>query len=170
MTSVIFDLCYYETLSVELKKSISVKDTYLKNATQLSDVKTTCAFQFIPLLIYFYERTAMPISTENIGPAFIAVFAAGASTCLGASVVFFPRLVKLTSKNFLASSLGISAGVMTYVSFVEIFQKSQHAFISHLEDMIQDEDKKWGRANLFATISFFSGVVIMIVSYFHGGD
>jgi ZIP family zinc transporter len=105
----------------------------------------------------------MPISTENVGLAFGAVFAAGASTCLGASVVFFPKLVKLTSKNFLASSLGISAGVMTYVSFVEIFQKSQHAFIAHLEDMVQDEDKRWGRANCFATISFFSGVVIMIL-------
>lgn len=108
----------------------------------------------------------MPISNENIGPAFGAVFAAGASTCFGASVVFFPKLVKVTSKNFLASSLGISAGVMTYVSFVEIFQKSQHAFVSHLENMVQDEDKRWGRANCFATISFFSGVVIMIVSIF----
>jgi ZIP family zinc transporter len=106
----------------------------------------------------------MPISTENIGPAFAAVFAAGASTCFGASVVFFPKLVKVTSKNFLASSLGISAGVMTYVSFVEIFQKSQQAFVSHLENMVQDEDKRWGRANCFATISFFSGVLIMIVS------
>jgi ZIP family zinc transporter len=105
----------------------------------------------------------MPISTENIGPAFAAVFAAGASTCFGASVVFFPKLVKVTSKNFLASSLGISAGVMTYVSFVEIFQKSQQAFVSHLENMVQDEDKRWGRANCFATISFFSGVLIMIL-------
>lgn len=107
----------------------------------------------------------MTITTKNIGPAFGAVFGAGAATCLGSSVVFFPKLVKLTSKNFLASSLGISAGVMTYVSFVEIFQKSQHAFGNHLLDVIvDDEAKRFGRANLYASLSFFCGVVIMMVS------
>ena len=45
-------------------------------------------------------------------------------TCLGAAVVFSPRLVSLANKKFLASSLAGAAGVMIYVSFVEIFQKS----------------------------------------------
>jgi zinc transporter ZupT len=38
------------------------------------------------------------------------------------------RLVKLASKLFLAGCLGIAGGVMLYVSFVEIFQKSVGAF------------------------------------------
>jgi len=97
----------------------------------------------------------MPVDNPNVGIAFGAVIAAGASTALGSAVVFFPKLVKLASKNVLASSLGISAGVMTYVSFVEIFQKSVGSFI----DAGHDES----RANIYATLSFFLGVVVMLL-------
>lgn len=100
--------------------------------------------------------------SSNVGIAFGAVIAAGASTAVGAGIVFFPRLVKLASRRVLASSLGISAGVMTYVSFVEIFQKSVGAFDEMHKFKIEDDDKRLGRANLFATLSFFFGVLIMI--------
>jgi len=100
---------------------------------------------------------------SNVGIAFGAVIAAGASTAIGAAIVFFPRLVKLASRKVLASSLGISAGVMTYVSFVEIFQKSVGAFDAMNESKIEDENKRLGRANLYAALSFFLGVVIMMV-------
>jgi len=100
---------------------------------------------------------------SNVGIAFGAVIAAGASTAVGAAIVFFPRLVKLASRKVLASSLGISAGVMTYVSFVEIFQKSVGAFDAMNESKIEDEDKRLGRANLYAALSFFLGVVVMMV-------
>ena len=56
--------------------------------------------------------------------AFGLTMAAGMCTCLGAAVVFSPRLVSLANKKFLACSLVGAAGVMIYVSFVEIFQKS----------------------------------------------
>ena len=39
--------------------------------------------------------------------------------------------MKLASKRFLAGSLGLAAGVMLYVSLVEIFVKSQGAFANH---------------------------------------
>lgn len=39
--------------------------------------------------------------------------------------------VKLASKRFLAGSLGLAAGVMLYVSLVEIFVKSQDSFANH---------------------------------------
>lgn len=100
---------------------------------------------------------------SNVGIAFGAVFAAGASTAVGAAIVFFPRLVKLASRRVLASSLGISAGVMTYVSFVEIYQKAVVAFYDMNEFKIEDDDKRQGRANLYATLSFFLGVLIMMV-------
>lgn len=101
--------------------------------------------------------------SSNVGIAFGAVFAAGASTAIGAAIVFFPRLVKLASRRVLASSLGISAGVMTYVSFVEIFQKSVGAFDEMNLFKIEDDDKRFGKANLYATLSFFTGVLIMIL-------
>eukprot|EP00552_Chaetoceros_brevis_P002297 CAMPEP_0197745212 /NCGR_PEP_ID=MMETSP1435-20131217/41582_1 /TAXON_ID=426625 /ORGANISM="Chaetoceros brevis, Strain CCMP164" /LENGTH=296 /DNA_ID=CAMNT_0043336875 /DNA_START=188 /DNA_END=1075 /DNA_ORIENTATION=- len=101
--------------------------------------------------------------SENVGVAFGAVIAAGASTAVGAAIVFFPRLVKLASRRVLASSLGISAGVMTYVSFVEIFQKAQFSFADHLVTDIEDEDKRFGMANLYATLSFFLGILTMVV-------
>ena len=90
--------------------------------------------------------------------AFLITALAGAATALGASVVFFPSLVKLASRRVLAGALGFSAGVMTYVSFVEIFQKSVSAF----EDTEFDENM----AYVYATLSFFGGVVMMKVRFF----
>jgi ZIP family zinc transporter len=94
-------------------------------------------------------------TSDNVGIALALVFGAGASTAIGAAVVFFPSLVKLASKRVLAGSLGFSAGVMTYVSFVEIFSKSRGSFEER-----HDEDT----AHLYATICFFAGVTIMMVS------
>jgi zinc transporter, ZIP family len=59
-------------------------------------------------------------NSPNVGLAFGLVIGAGLATALGAAVVFIPSLVKLASRRVLASALGFSAGVMTYVSFVEI--------------------------------------------------
>jgi ZIP family zinc transporter len=102
---------------------------------------------------------------ENVLPALLLVLGAGASTGIGAAVVFFPFLVKLANRRVLAASLGFSAGVMTYVSFVEIFGKSNESFVNagHEE----------GRAYVYATLCFFGGAVIMLmlnamVDFLHG--
>jgi len=105
----------------------------------------------------------------NVGVALGLVCGAGAATAIGASVVFFPRLVKLASRRVLAASLGLSAGVMTYVSFVEIFMKSVDEFALHLgvdEEGISDDEaeKRANMGYIYATLSFFGGVVIMLVS------
>jgi zinc transporter, ZIP family len=92
---------------------------------------------------------------DNVGVAFALVIGAGASTCIGASVVFFPCLVQLASKKTLAGGLGLSAGVMSYVSFVEIFNKSLLSFA--------DAGFEHGDAYLYATLCFFGGVVAMVV-------
>ena len=91
----------------------------------------------------------------NAAIAFALVLAAGASTGLGAAVVFFPKLVKLASRRVLAASLGFSAGVMSYVSFVEIFGKATLSFI----EAGHDENK----AYIYATCCFFAGVISMMV-------
>lgn len=92
---------------------------------------------------------------ENLVPALLLVLGAGASTGIGAAVVFFPFLVKLANRRVLAASLGFSAGVMTYVSFIEIFGKSNESFVNagHEE----------GRAYVYATLCFFGGALIMLV-------
>jgi len=51
---------------------------------------------------------------------------------------------------------------MTYVSFVEIFQKSLGAFKEHGLQSGYEDDKAESRAYVFGTLSFFSGVVVMI--------
>ena len=98
----------------------------------------------------------MPVENENLGIAFGLVIGAGLSTALGAGVVFFPSLVKYADRRTLAGALGLSAGVMTYVSFVEIFQKS----IGSFEDSGLEENVAYA----YATLCFFGGVFFMVVS------
>ncbi|EKX33810.1 hypothetical protein GUITHDRAFT_81101 [Guillardia theta CCMP2712] len=61
----------------------------------------------------------------NVALSFGLVLAAGMCTSLGAAVAF---VVNVENKTFLAISLALSAGIMTYVSMVEIFTKSVVAF------------------------------------------
>lgn len=93
---------------------------------------------------------------DNVGLAFALVIGAGLATALGASVVFVPSLIHLASRRTLAGALGLSAGVMTYVSFVEIFVKSQKSF--------QEAGLEDGKAYAYASLCFFAGVVFMVVS------
>lgn len=90
---------------------------------------------------------------SHVAIAFALVIGAAMSTAIGASIVFFPSLVKIASRRVLASSLSFSAGVMMYVSFIEIFQKSVGSF----QDSGIDESK----SHLYATICFFGGTLIM---------
>ena len=98
----------------------------------------------------------MPVESEHLAAAFGLVIAAAASTGLGAAAVFVPSIVRLANRNVLAASLGASSGVMIYVSFVEIFFKSITSFV----DAGHDED----RAYVYATLCFFAGVIIVMVS------
>ena len=52
---------------------------------------------------------------NNVVVAIMLTALAGLSTSIGGLVAFFS---KKTNKNFLAFTLGISAGVMIYVSFM----------------------------------------------------
>jgi len=97
----------------------------------------------------------MVTSNPNVGIAFGLVFVAGAATSLGSAVVFFPKFVKFVSPRFLAGSLGLSAGVMLYNSFVEIFRKSLLAF----SETEIDQDL----AYVYSTLSFFGGVITIYV-------
>lgn len=92
---------------------------------------------------------------KNAPLAFVLVIFAGSSTAIGAAVVYVRQLVRLASKPVLASGLGFSAGVMLYVSFVEIGVKSLSAFADH---GFEDKD-----ASSLSTLCFFIGLFMMKV-------
>eukprot|EP00428_Durinskia_dybowskii_P015167 CAMPEP_0170227376 /NCGR_PEP_ID=MMETSP0116_2-20130129/13402_1 /TAXON_ID=400756 /ORGANISM="Durinskia baltica, Strain CSIRO CS-38" /LENGTH=136 /DNA_ID=CAMNT_0010478107 /DNA_START=137 /DNA_END=543 /DNA_ORIENTATION=+ len=94
-----------------------------------------------------------PINLGNAGTGFALVAAAGLSTALGAAAVFEQRVVKLASKPILGAGLGFSGGVMLYVSFIEIFGKSQGAFEA---DGYEEKD-----AYFSATACLFGGMALL---------
>ena len=85
--------------------------------------------------------------------AFLLVLGAGSSTAIGSAVVYKSDWIKVASKEVLGISLGLSAGVMLYVSFVEILQKSVVAF--------EESGYESKFAYLYGTMCFFGGVVMI---------
>lgn len=74
---------------------------------------------------------------------------AGLSTGIGSAIAFF---AKKTNTRFLCVSLGFSAGVMIYVSMIEIFQKAQQALQAALGN----------RGGAVATVlGFFAGMLLI---------
>ena len=86
----------------------------------------------------------------NVWIAFGLTAFAGLSTGIGSALAFFS---KRTNTKFLSISLGFSAGVMIYVSMVEIFFKAKDALI---------EDMGSVRMGTWATVlSFFLGILVI---------
>lgn len=88
---------------------------------------------------------------NNVLFAFGLTLFAGLSTGIGSMLAFF---TKKTNTKFLAISLGFSAGVMIYVSMVEIFVKSKDALVAEL-------GLKMG--SWLTVISFFGGMLLMAI-------
>lgn len=96
------------------------------------------------------------VAQGNIGLAFAAVTVAGLATAVGGSVVFFPSIVKLASRRVLAAGLGFGAGVMLYVSFVEVIYSSVGFFLEIGFSQFV--------SYLYAVLCFFCRVLSMKVS------
>lgn len=80
---------------------------------------------------------------------------AGLATGVGSVIALF---AKTTNTKFLAASLGFSAGVMIYVSMIEIFQKSRTYLSADFGDT-------WGY--WLAAASFFGGIIFIgLIDYF----
>ena len=79
--------------------------------------------------------------------AFTLTMLAGLSTGIGSCIAFVARH---TNKRFLSVSLGFSAGVMIYVSFIEIFSQAQQALVSQLGQTVGS----WATA-----AAFFGGML-----------
>ena len=87
----------------------------------------------------------------NVGLAFGLVIMAGLSTTVGSMFVFCSDYANV---KLLAGALGISAGVMIYVSFGEIFG------VKAVESFEEIEGIDGAKATRYATFCFFGGIVI----------
>ncbi|WP_315167864.1 zinc transporter ZupT [Metaclostridioides mangenotii] len=86
---------------------------------------------------------------QNILFAFMMTLIAGLSTGIGSAIAFF---AKKTNTKFLAVSLGFSAGVMIYVSMIEIFTEAKNTLIVPL-----------GLKNgtIVTVLAFFGGMILI---------
>lgn len=84
---------------------------------------------------------------DNLLLAFGLTLFAGLCTGIGSFIAFF---VKKANYNMLSSAMGFSAGVMIYISFVELFPQGIAALIP-----------EYGERNgtLLATFAFFGGIL-----------
>jgi len=88
---------------------------------------------------------------QNILVPLLLTLFAGLATGIGSLIAFF---AKQTNKRFLSFSLGLSAGVMIYVSFVEIFSQAQTHLTSEL-------GTKQGMAA--TVLFFFVGIALIAI-------
>jgi len=83
--------------------------------------------------------------------AFGLTLFAGLATGIGSAIAFF---AKRTKPKFLSVSLGFSAGVMIYISFVEIFAEARN---------ILSEEVNEFNAYLYTVLAFFGGILIIAI-------
>jgi ZIP family zinc transporter len=92
---------------------------------------------------------------ENFWPALLLTVFAGLSTGIGSSIAFFVK--NRNNTKFLTLSMGFAAGVMIYVSFMEIFPHALNAL-----DNISSEDGKGGHSYRYiGIIAFFAGMLLV---------
>lgn len=91
----------------------------------------------------------MTFDTKDIIFAFALTLFAGLSTGIGSALAFY---TKQTNHKFLSAALGFSAGVMIYVSMIEIFPKAKDSLT-----LVYGESKGYW----ITTIAFFVGIGII---------
>lgn len=91
----------------------------------------------------------MEVDSSAVLFAFGLTLFAGLSTGIGSAIAFFARR---TNTKLLSISLGFSAGVMIYVSFVEMFAEANHSLIGALGE----SKGNWATAG-----AFFGGILVI---------
>lgn len=86
---------------------------------------------------------------ENVGIAFLFTLFAGLATGVGSLLAFF---AKTTNTKFLSFALGLSAGVMIYISMIEIFFKAKDSLIAALGET---------EGYVATVIAFFAGMLLI---------
>ena len=85
---------------------------------------------------------------ENVGTALILTTLAGLSTGIGSAIAYF---IKKPKMQYLSFSLGFSAGVMVYISFMELIPSA-----------IKNVGELWGVIAFFIGILFIGLIDILI--------
>ncbi len=88
---------------------------------------------------------------DNIFFAFALTLFAGLSTVIGSALAFF---TKSTNKKFLSLSLGFSAGVMIFVSFIEIYPKAEESLIAFTNV---------NTGSILTAVAFFAGIFVIAI-------
>jgi ZIP family zinc transporter len=88
---------------------------------------------------------------QNVLFAFGLTLFAGLCTGIGSALAFF---TKRTNTRFLSLALGFSAGVMIYVSFIEIFFKAKDALITTFGEV---------RGTWYTVTAFFGGIILIAI-------
>lgn len=98
---------------------------------------------------YFCRKSANGMMQQNILIPLLLTLGAGLATGIGSAIAFFARR---TNKRLLSFSLGLSGGVMIYVSFVELFQQANLTLSA-----------AWGdrTGSVVAVASFFAGILLI---------
>lgn len=86
---------------------------------------------------------------NNVLFAFLLTLIAGLSTGIGSFIAFF---TKRTNTKFLSISLGFSAGVMIYISMIELFPEARDTLARSFGDKT---------AMMITIISFFGGIALL---------
>ena len=90
---------------------------------------------------------------NGILTALLLTLIAGAATGIGGAMVLFTKKI---SSNFLAGALGLSAGVMIFISLAELFPESQAEILS----------SGIPHGKLFVLLAFFAGMgIIMLIDF-----
>lgn len=86
---------------------------------------------------------------NNLIFAFLLTLFAGLSTGIGSLIGLF---AKKTNKTFLSAALGFSAGVMIFISFIDIYPKAYDLIVESKEERL---------AQMITMISFFAGILFI---------
>lgn len=87
--------------------------------------------------------------SQDVLLALLLTLFAGLATGIGSALAFFTRT---TNTRFLAIALGFSAGVMVYVSMVEIFINARETLVTEMGNV---------QGNWIALLSFFGGILFI---------
>lgn len=97
----------------------------------------------------------MALSLDTILIALGLTFVAGMSTGIGSLMAFF---TKVTNTRFLSGALGLSAGVMVYVSFMELIPEA----VASMQGIYPDK-----QGAVYVLLAFFAGIgLIAAIDFF----
>jgi len=86
---------------------------------------------------------------EHVGLALLLTLVAGLSTGIGSAIAYFIKKPKIV---YLAFALGLSAGVMIYISFMEMLPAA-------ISDLAAVSGELWGQ--IWALLAFFGGIGVI---------